>query len=63
MAEKQMTNRDRLLRVIRGLQHLQRTNAPNTSLAKSTTKCLDILLKEWTQIIPGDVKPSAEQPS
>ena len=40
------TNHDRLLRVIRGLQLLQRTNDPKSSIAKSAGKALLPLLKE-----------------
>lgn len=42
----QKTNNDRLLRAIRGLQLLQRTNAPASSIAKAATKALAPLLKE-----------------
>lgn len=45
-------NRDRLLRAIRGLQLLQRTNAPNSSMAKSATKALAPLLKEMASLPP-----------
>jgi len=45
-------NRDRLLRAIRGLQLLQRTNAPNSSMAKAATKALAPLLKEMASLPP-----------
>jgi hypothetical protein len=37
-------NRERLLRAIRTLQLLQRTNAPNSVLAKAVSKALSPLL-------------------
>jgi hypothetical protein len=40
------TNHDRLLRAIRTLQLLQRTNDPQSSVAKAVTKALSPLLKE-----------------
>lgn len=40
------TNKDRLLRGIRCLQLIQRTNAPNSTLAKAVTKALAPLLEE-----------------
>lgn len=39
-------NRDRLLRAIRGLQLIQRTNAPKSSLSKAAGKALAPLLEE-----------------
>ncbi len=41
-----VTNKDRLTRAIRCLQHLQRTNAPDSSMAKAVTKALVPLLAE-----------------
>jgi hypothetical protein len=52
-------NKDRLLRAIRGLQLLQRTNAPNTSIAKAVTKALAPLLVEMSTM-PADPPPSAD---
>jgi hypothetical protein len=49
MAESVTTpqqTRDRLLRVIRGLQLLQRTNAPKSSISKAAAKALVPLLEE-----------------
>ena len=40
------TNKDRLLRAIRSLQQIQRTNDPKASIAKAATKALLPLLKE-----------------
>lgn len=50
------TNHDRLLRAIRCLQHLQRTNAPNSSMAKAAAKALVPLLKEMAST-PVDAAP------
>lgn len=47
------TNKDRLLRGIRCLQLIQRTNAPNTTLAKAVTKALSPLLEEMANL-PAD---------
>lgn len=55
MAETNV-NRDRLMRAIRCLQLLQRTNAPNSSLAKAAAKALTPLLKE-SAAMPPDVPP------
>lgn len=57
-------NKDRLLRAIRGLQLLQRTNAPNSSMAKAATKALAPLLKEMASL-PPDAAPiiAAEKPA
>lgn len=52
----QKINKDRLLRAIRGLQLLQRTNAPNSSIAKSASKALAPLLKEMATL-PAEVAP------
>jgi len=52
----QKTNKDRLLRAIRGLQLLQRTNAPTSSIAKASTKALAPLLKEMAEL-PADAAP------
>lgn len=51
------TNRDRLLRAIRGLQLLQRTNAPNSSMAKSVGKALTPLLAERANLPADDLLP------
>jgi len=58
------TNKDRLLRAIRCLQLLQRTNAPNSSLARAAAKALSPLLKEMAAL-PADAAPiiRAEQMS
>lgn len=56
------TNRDRLLRAIRGLQLLQRTNAPNSSMAKSVGKALVPLLAEMAAL-PADPAPVAAEAS
>lgn len=55
MAEMNV-NRDRLMRAIRGLQLLQRTNAPNSSIAKAAIKALAPLLKE-SAAMPPDAPP------
>lgn len=57
----QKTNKDRLLRAIRGLQLIQRTNAPNSSIAKSATKGLAPLLKEMAAM-PADAAPITDVP-
>lgn len=44
------TNKDRLLRAIRCLQLLQRTNAPTSSMAKAAAKALTPLLKEMASL-------------
>ena len=46
------TNKERLLRAIRCLQLLQRTNAPDSSMAKSVTKALVPLLAEMAKLPP-----------
>jgi hypothetical protein len=47
MSEKKpQTNRDRLLRAVRTLQHLQRTNAPKSTISKAAGKALIPLLEE-----------------
>lgn len=46
-------NRDRLNRVIRGLQLLQRTNPPASSISRAAGKALAPLLKEmanWPEV-------------
>lgn len=45
-------NRDRLLRAIRCLQLIQRTNAPASSIAKAAGKALVPLLKEQAELPP-----------
>ena len=58
----QKTNKDRLLRAIRGLQLLQRTNAPTSSIAKASTKALAPLLKEMAEL-PADAAPLTGEPT
>lgn len=58
----QKINKDRLLRAIRGLQLLQRTNAPNSSIAKASTKALAPLLKEMADL-PADAPPIVDAPA
>lgn len=55
-------NKDRLLRAIRGLQLIQRTNAPNTSMAKAVTKALAPLLLEFSRM-PPDAPPITDAPT
>jgi hypothetical protein len=55
-------NKDRLLRAIRGLQLIQRTNAPNSSMAKAVTKALAPLLKQMADM-PPDAAPLMETPT
>lgn len=50
------TNHARLLRAIRCLQLLQRTNAPNSSIARASAKALTPLLKEMASL-PPDAAP------
>jgi hypothetical protein len=50
------TNKDRLLRAIRCLQLLQRTNAPASTMAKSAEKALVPLLKELASL-PVEAEP------
>lgn len=52
MSEKE--NTERLLRAIRTLQLLQRTNSPRSSLAKSAGKALVPLLKELAERTNAD---------
>lgn len=52
------TNKDRLLRAIRCLQLIQRTNPPNSTLAKASAKALAPLLKEMATL-PADI-PAAQ---
>jgi len=61
MAEKILSNKDRLLRAIRALQLLQRTNAPNSSIAKAAAKALVPLLAEVATM--KDAAPLTEVPS
>lgn len=56
MAEKTLSNKDRLLRAIRCLQLLQRTNAPNSAMAKAVTLALKPLLKEMASL-PAEAEP------
>lgn len=53
------TNKDRLLRAIRCLQQIQRTNDPKSSIAKAATKALAPLLKEMATM-PPDAAPLTE---
>jgi len=57
-----VTNQDRLLRAIRCLQLLQRTNAPTSSIAKASTKALGPLLDEMAKL-PADAAPIAPEGS
>ena len=50
------TNKERLLRVIRGLQLLQRTNLPASPIGKLVTKTLPPLLKAFSEM-PADAAP------
>jgi hypothetical protein len=52
-------NNQRLLRAIRCLQLIQRTNAPTSSMAKSAAKALVPLLKEMASL-PADAAPLVE---
>lgn len=51
-------NKDRLLRAIRGLQLIQRTNHPKSSIARVVTKALDPLLKEFAEMTPEATAPA-----
>jgi len=51
-----VTNQDRLLRAIRSLQLLQRTNAPTSGIAKAAAKALVPLLAEMAKQ-PADAAP------
>ena len=53
---EQKTNKERLLRVIRGLQLIQRNNPTNSSIGKTTTKVLSLLLDEFNKL-PADAAP------
>jgi hypothetical protein len=44
------TNHDRLLRAIRCLQQIQRTNDPKSTIAKAATSSLKPLLKEMATL-------------
>lgn len=59
----QKTNKDRLLRAIRGLQLLQRTNAPASSIAKAASKALVPLLKQMADLPPDAPLPAADPPA
>jgi hypothetical protein len=50
------SNPERLLRAIRCLQLLQRTNAPSSSIAKAAAKALVPILKEMAAL-PVDAAP------
>lgn len=56
MTRKILSNKDRLLSVIRGLQLLQRTNPPSSSMAKIATRALAPLLKEMASL-PAQAAP------
>jgi hypothetical protein len=56
------TNKDRLLRAIRCLQLIQRTNAPNSSIAKAAGKALVPLLDEMAKL-PVEAAPITDTPS
>ena len=49
-------NKDRLLRAIRGLQLIQRTNHPKSSIARVVGKVLPPLIKEHSEM-PADAAP------
>lgn len=55
-------NRDRLLRAIRGLQLIQRTNAPKSGISKAATKALVPLLEEMENH-PAEAAPAAQTPT
>lgn len=57
------TNKERLLRAIRCLQLLQRTNAPTSSMAKAVTKGLAPLLKEMAALPADEPVAAAESPT
>lgn len=48
------TNKDRLLRAIRALQQIQRTNPPKSSLFKAAAKALIPLLDE-AAVLPEEL--------
>lgn len=56
--KKPQTNRDRLLRAVRTLQHLQRTNAPKSTISKAATKALIPLLEEMENQVDEPVPPT-----
>jgi hypothetical protein len=62
MAEKNISNRERLLRGIRCLQLIQRSNPPNSSIAKAVSKALAPLLKEMAAT-PPDAPPVTDKPA
>lgn len=51
-------NRDRLLRAIRGLQLIQRTNAPKSGISKAASKALVPLLEEMENHPAVDTAPA-----
>lgn len=53
------TNKDRLLRAIRTLQLIQRSNSPASSIFKASSKALTPLLKEMAAM-PADAAPLTE---
>lgn len=56
------TNKDRLLRGIRCLQLLQRTNVPNSPLAKAVAKALVPLLEVMPTLPAEDVLTPMPEP-
>jgi hypothetical protein len=59
-------NKDRLLRAIRGLQLIQRTNHPKSSIARVVAKALEPLLKEYAEMTPGAapiIPPGSDTPA
>lgn len=55
-------NRDRLLRAIRGLQLIQRTNAPKSSISKASAKALVPLLEEMEHHPAEETAPAPAAP-
>lgn len=58
----QKTNKERLLRGIRCMQLLQRTNPPKSSIARAATRALAPLLIELAGM-PADAAPLTEDPA
>lgn len=61
-SKTKQTNKDRLLRVIRGLQLIQRTNPPNSSIAKAAGKALVPLLAEMANLPVEEALTQAPAP-
>lgn len=59
------TNKDRLLRGIRCLQLIQRTNDPKSTMAKACTKALAPLLEEMAlqEVLEFQKAPFPETPA